>query len=66
MAPKRLLEAEKPEDRAQQRRKLGTLKQLTVQPATRRRYNKATEAFMAFLAAEGKVLPRNKFTNWIH
>ena len=60
MAPKRLLEAEKPEDRAQQRRKLGTLKQLTVQPATRRRYNKATEAFMAFLAAEGKVLPRNK------
>ena len=32
----------KPEERAKQRRKLGTLRDLTVQPATRKRYDAAT------------------------
>ena len=60
MPRKRLLEAVKPEDRAKQRQKLGTLRELTVQPTTRARYNKATDAFLAFLKTEHLELPRNK------
>ena len=60
MPRKRVFEAVRQEDRASQRRKLGTLKDLTVQPATRQRYNKATTAFLAFLRAEDKELPREK------
>lgn len=37
------------------RRELGTLKSLTVQPATRRRYDKASEQFFSFLKTEGLV-----------
>eukprot|EP00435_Cladocopium_sp_Y103_P025953 s2172_g6.t1 len=50
----------RPEDRARQRRKLGTLRQLTVQPATRKRYNNATDAFLRFLRDEQQTLPHNK------
>lgn len=60
MPRKRLLEAVKPEDRAKQRQKLGTLRELTVQPTTRARYNKATDAFLAFLKTEHLELPRKK------
>ena len=60
MPRKRVLEGRTPETRAQQRQKLGTLKDLTVQPATRRRYTKATDAFLTFLKQEGKELPHNK------
>ena len=56
----RLLEAQKPEDRAKQRQKLGTLRELTVQPTTRARYNVATDAFLNFLKAEKLELPGNK------
>ena len=60
MPRKRVLEASKPQDRAAQRRKLGTLKDLTVQPATKRRYTLATDAFFRFLRDEGQVLPKEK------
>jgi len=60
MPSKRILEASKPQDRANQRRRLGTLRQLTVQPATRRRYDKAVDGFLAFLRSEGQELPKNR------
>ena len=60
MSRKRLLEAERPEDRAKQRQKLGTLRDLTVQPATKRRYSKATDAFLKFLRDENQTLPHSR------
>lgn len=55
--PKRLLEARQPAERAQQRQRLGTLRDLTVQPATKCRYQLATKAFFEFLASESITLP---------
>ena len=60
MPRKRVLEATNPEDRAKQRQRLGTLRELTVQPSTRKRYSKATDAFLRFLSSEDQVLPRDK------
>lgn len=60
MPSKRLLEAQKPEDRATQRRKLGTLRELTVQPSTRKRYDNATHEFLKFLRQEGQTLLTDK------
>ena len=60
MPRKRLLEARQPQDRAAQRQRLGTLRDLTVQPATRRRYNAATDAFLRFLKDEKLELPRER------
>lgn len=60
MGGKRILEAAQPEERATQRRRLGTLRELTVQPATRRRYNSATDAFLKFLKEEDRALPTDK------
>ena len=48
-AKKKNPEARRPQDRAMQRQRLGTLRELTVQPATRRRYSLATDAFLQFL-----------------
>lgn len=59
--PKRVLEAHTPAERAAQRSRLGTLRNLTVQPATRRRYEAALTRFMTFLRDEGISLPTNKF-----
>eukprot|EP00435_Cladocopium_sp_Y103_P061611 s423_g23.t1 len=39
---------------------MGTLRELTVQPATRQRYDRATQQFLRFLKDEGQVLPRDK------
>eukprot|EP00438_Fugacium_kawagutii_P008614 Skav234210 [mRNA] locus=scaffold2795:127037:128092:- [translate_table: standard] len=60
MPRKRVLEALQPQDRAAQRRRLGTLRELTVQPATKRRYTLATQAFFDFLRSEGLSLPKEK------
>ena len=43
--PKRVLEGGTQQDRAKIRRQLGTLRQLTVQPVTRKRYDKAVGLF---------------------
>lgn len=55
MPKRKILEGADPSERAKMRRELGTLKSLTVQPATRRRYDKASEQFFSFLKTEGLV-----------
>lgn len=55
--PKRHLEAATPEARAKMRKSLGTLKQLTVQPATRQRYNEALGNFFKFLDSIHRSIP---------
>lgn len=57
--PKKILEAPSREERVKQRRVLGSLRQLTVQPATRRRYDAALQQFFDFLKAHHLVLPTN-------
>ena len=58
--PKVVLENRDPTLRAQQRRQLGTLRQLTVQPATRARYNRALTSFLQFLRDSDLTLPRQR------
>ena len=58
--PKRLLEAPTQQQRAAQRRKLGTLQQLTVQPATKKRYDNAVDGFLRFLRNNALQLPSSK------
>lgn len=55
---KRFLEGHSPTERAKQRKTLGTLRQLTVQPSTRVRYDKAVNLFLQFLKDNQLVLPR--------
>ena len=55
--PKRHLEAAAQQDRAKQRQKLGTLRDLTVQPATKQRYNRAIDKFLEFLHVNNLQLP---------
>lgn len=54
------LEGRTREERIVQRRELGSLRSLTVQPATRKRYEKALDRFLEFLKFEGLVLPKRK------
>ena len=54
------LEGRSQEERIEQRRQLGTLRSLTVQPATRKRYDKALDRFLQFLRFEGLTLPKRK------
>ena len=56
--PKRVLEGSTVAQRAIQRQQLGTLRSLTVQPSTRKRYQKAITAFLQFLNSEGLELPQ--------
>ncbi|CAL1145402.1 unnamed protein product [Cladocopium goreaui] len=58
--PKRLLEGKTKEERIERRRQIGSLKDLTVQPATRARYDKALERFFDYLTHESLALPRNR------
>ena len=58
--PKRLFEGGSQEERAKQRRKLGPLRSLTVQPSTRSRYTKAVNGFLEFLRFNGHSLPRER------
>ena len=54
------MEAATPKQRALQRRSLGTLRELTVQPATKRRYDRALDAFFDFLRENSLQLPTQK------
>ena len=54
------LEGRSKEERVVQRRQLGSLQSLTVQPATKKRYNAAIDKFLQFLKAEGLQLPRQR------
>ena len=58
--PKRILEAATPEERGKVRRGLGTLRELTVQPSTRKRYDKALQQIFAFLKHEGLDPPTSR------
>ena len=58
--PKRILEGATQSERAKQRQKLGTLQQLTVQPAAKMRYNKAVDGFLKFLQDNRLVIPRQR------
>ena len=58
--PKRILEGTTQSERAKQRQELGSLKDLTVQPATKRRYNKAIDDFLAFLRLNNLQLPSQR------
>eukprot|EP00438_Fugacium_kawagutii_P010156 Skav235744 [mRNA] locus=scaffold1612:147414:153104:- [translate_table: standard] len=60
MPKRKLVEGTEPRERAKQRQQLGTLRQLTVQPATRKRYDNAVSQFLVFLRREGQPLPRDK------
>ena len=57
---KRILEGATQAERAKQRQRLGTLKDLTVQPATKARYNKAIDGFLSFLNRNNLQLPRQR------
>ena len=58
--PKKVLEGITPAAKASQRRKLGSLRSLTVQPATRQRYDKAVNGFLSFLKTNQVVLPSRR------
>ena len=55
------------EDRKVQRKQLGSLRDLTVQPITRRRYQEGLQQFYDYLAREGLALPtkRDKMDNLV-
>ena len=59
--PKRVLEAHTQEGRAKQRKQLGTLRSLTVQPITRARYQAARDQFYEWLRQENLFLPHSTF-----
>ena len=48
------------ESRQQERKKLGSLRSLTVQPKTKQRYEDGLNKFFAFLRDEGLPLPRKR------
>ena len=56
----KVVEARTKEERKKVRKKLGTLKSLTVQPRTKARYEDALQKFFDFLAREGLSLPKKK------
>ena len=57
--PKRLLEGATQEARAKQRKTMGPLRALTVQPLTKTRYKQAVEDFFEFLKSERLILPQS-------
>ena len=59
--PKRHLEGKTKEERVQIRSQLGPLRNLTVQPATRTRYDKALQQFFAFLTQNDIALPKQRY-----
>ena len=59
MTPRKL-EAKTKRERVQTRKQLGSLKSLTVQPATKARYEKARAGFYRFLKKEGLAIPASR------
>ena len=58
--PKRILEGMTPQGRAEKRQRLGPLRNLTVQPGTRKRYDRAIDDFLKFLKANQLSLPKQR------
>ena len=57
--PKRHLEQPTQEARAKQRKTLGPLRGLTVQPVAKERYQKSLDEFFQYLSQEQLILPHN-------
>ena len=57
---KRILEGTTEASRAKKRQNLGTLRQLTVQPSTRKRYDKALDTFFDFLRQNHLTIPKSR------
>eukprot|EP00435_Cladocopium_sp_Y103_P065369 s173_g27.t1 len=57
---KKRLEGRNPQERQKVRKQMGTLKQLTIQPKTRQRYDRAKSKFYAFLHQNKVELPRER------
>ena len=55
------IEARTQEERIEQRKPLGSLRSLTVQPAMKKRYYEALSKFFDFLTFEGLALPKQKY-----
>ena len=55
-----LVEGRTKKERIEQRKKLGTLQSLTIQPATKKRYDIALNRFLDFLKDEGIAIPTKK------
>ena len=60
MPKRKILEAGQQSERAKQRKALGSLRDLTVQPATKLRYSKALDGFFSFLQDNRLQLPTSK------
>ena len=58
--PKRILEGKTKEERIDKPQNFGSLKTLTVQPATRKRYDPALQRFFDYLKDEELTLPRQR------
>ena len=56
----KVVEGRSKQERVEVRKKLGSLKSLTVQPKTRKRYDAALENFYAYLRREQLVLPKQR------
>ena len=56
----KISEARTKEERKKVRKTLGTLKSLTVQPLTKKRYEESLDKFFAFLRREGLTLPKRR------
>eukprot|EP00435_Cladocopium_sp_Y103_P023550 s785_g5.t1 len=54
------LEGRTREERVEKRKQLGSLRDLAIQPSTRKRYDLALDKFFKFLRFEGITLPRRK------
>ena len=54
------IEGRSKEERVAQRKQLGSLRSLTVQPATKKRYDMALNRFFSFLDYEHLTLPKQK------
>eukprot|EP00435_Cladocopium_sp_Y103_P014453 s1737_g3.t1 len=57
---KKRLEGRSQRERQQVRKQMGTLRQLTIQPKTRARYDKAKTRFYSFLSQNSLELPRER------
>ena len=56
----KIVEGRTQKERVEVRKKLGTLKSLTVQPKTKARYKLALDGFFAYLSREGLSLPKKR------
>ena len=58
--PTGILEAQSAAERARQRQRLGQLRDLTVQPATKTRYTKAVDGSLSFVNSNPLALPKKR------